>query len=114
MKRKFIAVILSALVVPGLGQLYLGRRIRAVILIMGVNIFLLVTVVLLMQTVVPTMKAMMDSGVISREPLLQAISGSIAIRWLAVVFVALWGYACADIFFGAPGDRESDSPQIHE
>jgi len=41
MKRPLIALALSAFVLPGLGQLYLGRKIKGGILLVAVNLLLL-------------------------------------------------------------------------
>lgn len=41
MKRPIIALLLSGLILPGLGQLYLGRRNKGIALIMAINLLLL-------------------------------------------------------------------------
>ena len=55
MKINYRAALLSALVFPGMGQIYKGDKIKGVILIMLVNAFLLAAVFMILKYAVPLM-----------------------------------------------------------
>ena len=51
MKKRIKCVALSALVLPGLGQLYLGRRLKGGVMILLDNIFILAALYIAMRSV---------------------------------------------------------------
>ena len=62
MKCKIKAILLNALVLPGLGQLYLGRKIMGVSLIMLINLLLLMALFVGLKGASPLIAAKMISG----------------------------------------------------
>ena len=65
MNRKKTALLLNALVLPGLGQLYLGRKASGIAIIMLVNLLLLLALFVLMKGLSPVIAAQAVSGTIS-------------------------------------------------
>lgn len=68
MKRKVIALLLSALLLPGLGQLYLGRKVAGGIIIVLVNLILLLALFVLLKGLSPVIAAKIASGAVSISP----------------------------------------------
>ena len=104
MKQKVIAVLLSALVLPGLGQLYQGKRLKGAVLIALVNLFLLGALFLVLRSLGPFLLAAKTSGVgAAAEMLEQVRAENPGVRWLLVAFLGLWGYGVIDAARG-PGN----------
>jgi len=98
MKRTFTAILLSALVLPGLGQLYLGRKGRGITLILLVNLLLLLSVFVLLKGLSPVIASQMISGSISSQAVLSALQDASGFgRALLIGFALLWAYSIADI-----------------
>jgi TM2 domain-containing membrane protein YozV len=98
MKRLLTAVLLSALVLPGLGQLYLGRKARGIAIILLVNLLLLLTVFVLMKGLAPVIASKMISGTFNSQDVLGALQGvSGFARGLLAGFALLWVYSIADL-----------------
>ena len=98
MSRKNRALLLTALVLPGLGQLYIGRKITGMVLIMLVNLLLFLALFVLMKGAAPLITAQVTSGTIKPEDILAGLN-SIADhgRALLIAFTLLWGFAVIDI-----------------
>jgi TM2 domain-containing membrane protein YozV len=97
-KRIITALLLSALVLPGLGQLYLGRKGRGIAIILLVNLLLLLTVFVLMKGLAPVIASKMISGTFNAGdalPALQGVSGFA--RGLLAGFALLWAYSIVDL-----------------
>ena len=98
MKRKITALLLSALVLPGLGQLYLGRKGRGVAIILLVNLLLLLTVFVLLKGLSPVIASKMISGTFKSQDLLAALQGVTGFaRSLLAGFALLWVYSIVDL-----------------
>ncbi len=107
MKRKITALLLSALVLPGLGQLYLGRKARGIALILLVNLLLLLTLFILLKGLAPVIAAKMMSGALNTDDVLTALQGVTGFgQALLAGFVIAWGYAIIDLVVG----RDDESP----
>ena len=110
MKRTITAVLLSALVLPGLGQLYLGRKGRGVAVILLVNLLLLLTVFVLLKGLSPVIASKMISGSIESHDVLSALHGvSGFARSLLAGFALLWVYSVADILACRDRNEHSDN-----
>jgi TM2 domain-containing membrane protein YozV len=108
MSRRFKAVLLSAFVLPGLGQLYRGRRLKGGILIAMVNIFILAALFLAMRGLGKLMLAGQVAGSLESGKVLEAIQqDSPAGRWLLAAFCGLWLYSVVDAVL----DRKADGEQ---
>ena len=73
MNRKIKALLLNALVVPGLGQLYLGRKATGIAIIMLVNLLLLLALFAVMKGLSPVIAAQAVSGAISAREIHAAL-----------------------------------------
>ena len=110
MKRTIIALLMSALVIPGLGQLYLGRKGRGIAIILLVNLLLLLTVFVIMKGLSPVIASKMVSGTISSQETLSSLHNVSGFgQALIAGFALLWVYSVADIL--ACHDRNDSSDQ---
>jgi TM2 domain-containing membrane protein YozV len=97
MKRKRTALLLNAFVLPGLGQIYLGRRLAGVFIILLVNLLMLLAVLVLLKGLAPIVEARMVSGVFDSRELIAALQ-SVSGRALALMsgFALLWIVSVVD------------------
>lgn len=101
MKRTITALLLSALVIPGLGQLYLGRKGRGIAIILLVNLLLLLSVFVLMKGLSPVIASKIVSGSINSHDILNSLQGVAGFgQSLLAGFALLWVYSIADILAG--------------
>lgn len=99
MSRTIKAMLLNALVLPGLGQLYVGRKVMGVAIIMLVNLLLLLALFVLLKGASPLIAATMTSGTISTDAVLTALNGVAGFgKPLLAAFLLVWGFALIDIF----------------
>lgn len=104
------AALLSAFILPGLGQLYKGDRLKGVILIILVNIFLLAGLFFVMQGMGQFILSAKVTGVADAAKILDALQrNSPVARWLLAAFFSLWTYAVADALVAGEGrQREKE------
>ncbi len=112
MNRKLKALLLSAFVLPGLGQLYLGRKGRGAALIMAVNLILLFGLFVVLRGLSPVIAAKIAGGAVTitaadSAVALQGASG--AGRGVLAAFFLVWAYAVADILKSR--DAEPPNPE---
>jgi TM2 domain-containing membrane protein YozV len=102
MKRKWIALLLTALVLPGLGQLYLGRKVRGIILLLLVNLLMLLALFVLLKGLSPVIAAKVVSGKVGANEVLAGLQGVSGFgRALLAAFGVVWGYSVIDIIKGS-------------
>jgi TM2 domain-containing membrane protein YozV len=110
MKRKITALLLSALVLPGLGQLYLGRKARGIAIILLVNLLLLLTLFVLMKGLAPVIASKMVSGTFNASDVLVALQGVTGFaQGLLAGFALLWIYSIVDLVACREGDEPPES-----
>ena len=98
MNRKRTALLLNALVLPGLGQLYLGRKTAGIAVIMLVNLLLLLGLFVLMKGLAPVIAARAVSGSISAREIQSALHGVAGFgRALLAGLALLWLFSIIDI-----------------
>ena len=98
MNRKMKAMLLNALVLPGLGQLYLGRKATGIAIIMLVNLLLLLALFAVMKGLAPIIAAQAVSGTISPAEIQTALQGVGGFgKGLLAGFALLWTCALVDI-----------------
>jgi TM2 domain-containing membrane protein YozV len=101
MKINAKAALLSALIFPGLGQLYKGDRIKGVILIVFANIFILAALYFVLRYVAPLILSAQMSGVYDTNKIIEHLnSGGPAVRLLLAAFCGLWFYSWIDALVG--------------
>ena len=101
MKINIKAALLSALLFPGLGQLYKGERVKGVIIFIWVNILLLVLFCLILQQLMPLILSSQESGATDATKILERMHpGGPAVRLLLAAFGGLWFYSWIDAVMG--------------
>lgn len=100
MNKKMIAILLSAFVLPGLGQLYLGRKLVGGIIIAIVNLILLLALFVLLRGLSPVIASQIAGGAVSISPseVYKALDGASGFgKGVLAAFFLLWAFALADI-----------------
>ena len=108
------AAVLSALVLPGLGQIVNGKKLKGIILITVVNIFILVSLVFVLKGMGQLVVTMNAGGAVDAGAVLEQVrrsSGS-GPRWLLACFFVIWAYAVVDALVDRP--KEEDTSQKTE
>ncbi len=102
MKFNIKAALLSALVFPGMGQLYKGDRIKGIILFICVNILLLVLFCLVLQQFLPLILTRPggNPAETTRFLLERLRYHGTAFRFLLGSFMGLWFYSWIDAIWG--------------
>lgn len=103
MKIHVKAALLSALVLPGLGQLYKGEKVKGVILIIIVNIFILAALYMILKYLAPLILSAQMKGESDTIKILEHLnSGGPGVRLLLAIFCGLWMYSWIDAALGNP------------
>jgi hypothetical protein len=90
-----------------LGQFYKKERLKGVVIILLVNIFLLASLYFVMQGVGQIFVGAGLSGAADATKILDTLqSRSPSARWLLAGFFALWSYAAVDALCAVPKDRD--------
>ena len=100
MNKKMAALLLSALVLPGLGQLYLGRKMVGGILLVLVNLVLLLALFVLLRGLSPVIAAQIAGGAISITPseVMKALEGETGFgKAVLGAFFLVWTFSVVDI-----------------
>ncbi len=100
MNKKLTALLLSALVLPGLGQLYLGRKIVGGIILVLVNLVLLLALFVLLRGLSPVIASQIAGGTISITPseVTKALEGATGFgKAVLAAFCVLWAFSVIDI-----------------
>lgn len=96
MTNKIKAVALSALVLPGLGQLYLGRRLKGGVMILLDNLFILTALFIAMRSAGKLILAS-RAGTLQAEQVLASVRAeSPWANWVLGAFFVLWAYGVVD------------------
>jgi hypothetical protein len=98
MKLFIKATLLSAFVLPGLGQFYKGARVKGGIIISLVNIFLLVALYQVLKGMGELLVTARLSGMAAAEQVIAGLKGGQGptVRILLAAFSALWVYSVVD------------------
>ncbi|MFA7402869.1 MAG: hypothetical protein WC007_02660 [Pelobacteraceae bacterium] len=100
MNKKISALLLSALVLPGLGQLYLGRKMVGGIIIVLVNLVLLLALFVLLRGLSPVIASQIAGGAISISPteVMGALDGASGFgKAVLAAFFLLWTFSVVDV-----------------
>lgn len=99
MSQKKKAILLNALVLPGLGQLYLGKKAKGIALIMIINLLLLMGLFVGLKAASPLIAARVASVNVSAAEVASALDSVAGFgRGILLFFLLVWGYALIDIF----------------
>lgn len=95
MTRKFKAVALSGLVLPGLGQLYLGHRVKGGVMILLDNVFILAGLFIALRSAGKMLLAGRTG--LSADQVLAAIRADNPLAtYVLAAFLVLWAYGVVD------------------
>ena len=104
MKLYVKAALLSGFVLPGLGQLYKGARVKGGIMVVLVNVFLLAALYLVMKGMGELLVTARLSGMDAARQVVDRLGQtSPAVRYLMAAFFALWAYSFVDALFKKEG-----------
>lgn len=98
MKRAVIALLLSALVLPGLGHLYLGRKQKGFFLVLAVNLLLLAGLFFVMKVGSPLIAAHLTGTPLTAALIMETVQpyGTWA-KLLLAAFFGIWGFSLVDL-----------------
>ena len=100
MNKKLTALLLSALVLPGLGQLYLGRKLAGGIIIVLINLVLLLALFVILRGLSPVIAAQIAGGAINITPseVMNALEGATGFgKAVLAAFFLVWAFSVVDI-----------------
>ncbi|KAB0671398.1 hypothetical protein F6V30_02100 [Oryzomonas sagensis] len=100
MTRKRTALLLSAFVLPGLGQLYLGRKVAGIAIIMVLNLLLLLALFVVLKGLGPVIAAKATAGAVTVSPgeVMAALKGVSGFgKGLLAAFALVWAFSVADV-----------------
>lgn len=100
MNRKMKALLLSAFVLPGLGQIYLGRKAVGGIIIVLINLILLLALFVLLRGLSPVIASQIAAGavVISPSEVMQALDGASGFgKGVLAAFFLVWAFSVVEI-----------------
>ncbi|OGU15830.1 MAG: hypothetical protein A2076_14615 [Geobacteraceae bacterium GWC2_53_11] len=100
MNKKITALLLSAFVLPGLGQLYLGRKLVGGILIVLVNLVLLLALFVVLRGLSPVIASKIAGGAITITPseVMNALDGATGFgKAVLASFCLIWVFSVVDI-----------------
>jgi len=111
MHKNLKAVLLSALVLPGLGQLYKGEKLKGGICLILVNIFMLAALFLVMKGMGSFLLTARISGTGEALKILENIKReSPLVGWLFSGFFLLWVAAIVDAAVAKPPRDDEQTP----
>lgn len=91
------ALLLSAFLLPGIGQLYKGEKVKGAVILVLVNVFLLAALMIVLRKMGSFLVTAKISGPQEAMRLLDTITASSPeIGWLLTGFALVWGLAAVD------------------
>jgi hypothetical protein len=97
MTKNIKALLLSAFLLPGIGQLYKGEKVKGAVFLVLVNIFLLASIFIVLKKMGAFLLTARVSGREEALKLLESITASSPeIGWLLAGFAIIWGVAAVD------------------
>lgn len=100
MNRRMKALLLSAFVLPGLGQIYLGRKAVGGIIIVLVNLILLLALFVLLRGLSPLIASRIAAGAVAIAPaeVMQALDGASGFgKGVLAAFFLVWAFSVVEI-----------------
>ena len=107
MRKNIKAALLSALVLPGLGQLYKGNKLKGVLLISLVNVFLLIALAYVLKG---AGRIFVSTGTGEKPDIARILTDlqqdTPGARWLLAGFFIVWAYGFVDALLDNPTDTD--------
>lgn len=100
MNKKLTALLLTALVLPGLGQLYLGRKAVGGIILVIVNLILLLALFVLLKGLSPVIASQIAAGAVTISPaeVTKALDSASGFgKAILAAFFLVWAFSVVDI-----------------
>ena len=98
-KRRWIAFLLSAFVLPGMGQLYLGQKVKGVAIIFIINLLMLLALFVLVKGLGPAITVKIATGTVDQKDVLAGLNGAAGFgKLILAAFMLVWCFAGLDIF----------------
>jgi hypothetical protein len=100
MSRKMRALLLSAFVLPGLGQIYLGRKAVGAIIIVLINILMLLGIFVLLKGITPLLASYLSAGAVRISPtdILKAVESMSGFgKAVLAAFFLVWAFSMIEI-----------------
>lgn len=100
MNKKMTALLLSALVLPGLGQIYIGRKALGGIIIVLINLILLLAVFVLLKGLSPLIASQIAAGkvIITPSEVMKGLEGVSGFgKAVLAAFFLVWAFSVVDI-----------------
>lgn len=112
MKENIKAALLSAFVLPGVGQFYRGRFLKGGVLIILMTILLIVAFILVACVVQGVVHAPPLPSQVPVDPF-AALLGKLKpmLKWLGGAFLCIWIYGVADALLGKGTEENGGSVQ---
>jgi len=108
MKENLKAALLSALVLPGVGQLYRGRTVKGGILVALVTIILLIFIFLVALAAQDVLHVVRVTGTVDAVALAERLQDRMpAVLWLAGILFCVWLYGIVDALLADGSDGET-------
>jgi TM2 domain-containing membrane protein YozV len=103
MRTNIKAALLSALILPGLGQLYKGEKVKGGLILLLVNMFLLAALFFVMKGMGSFLLTAKVSGAGEALKVLETVKqSSPQVGWLMTGFIVLWIAAIVDALLAKP------------
>ena len=110
----FKAFLLSTFLLPGLGQLHKGDRVKGGIIILLVNVFLLSALFVVLRSLGPVLLAARSGSVTQTAQMIETVGkSSPGARWLLGGFVLLWAFSAVDAAFTKPPHQGDPTDDAH-
>jgi hypothetical protein len=108
MKENVKAALLSALVLPGVGQFYRGRKVKGALLVLFVTVLLLVAVIMGAMAIQDALRGIGSAGVMNPAVIAERLRGwAPSALWLLGAFLCIWVFGVADALLGAGKKKDS-------
>jgi len=106
MGKRIKCVALSAFVLPGLGQLCLGRRLKGGVMILLDNVFILAALFIALRSAGKLMLAGRGAGLDAQKVLSAVRADAPYANWVLGGFLVLWVYGVVDAALDKGGGAE--------
>ncbi len=113
MKNNIKAALLSGLVLPGLGQLYKGCKLKGIVMISLVNVFILIALAYVLKG---AGRIFIATGAAGKPDIARILTDlqreTPEARWLLAAFFIVWAYGIVDALLANRTPTEDTSRKV--